>query len=69
MKPRMPEVQAGLLSVLAGDVYRDTPIGVRVMIFKAIYYVSSVLHLKRSVGAWMRRRRAVRQALADSTAG
>jgi flavin-dependent dehydrogenase len=69
MKPRMPEVQAGLLSVLAGDVYRDTPIRARVMMFKAVYYVSSLKHLKRTIVAWMRRRRAVRQALADSTGG
>jgi flavin-dependent dehydrogenase len=66
MKPRMPKVQAGLLSVLAGDVYRDTPIRTRILIFKVVYYASSLRHLKRTLLAWMRRRRAVRQALADS---
>lgn len=65
MKPRMPEVQAGLLSVLAGDVYRNTPIRSRLVVFKVVYYVSSMIHLKRTVLAWLRRKRALREALAD----
>jgi flavin-dependent dehydrogenase len=41
-----------LLSVLAGDIFGDTPIWRSVRIFKAIYYLHSLLHLKRSFLAW-----------------
>jgi flavin-dependent dehydrogenase len=63
MKPRIRDVQAGVLSVLAGDVFRNTPVGPRLVLFKTVYYLSNVIHPRRTVLAWRRRRRALREAL------
>jgi flavin-dependent dehydrogenase len=66
MKPRIRDLQAGILSVLAGDVFRNTPVGRRLMLFKALYYLSNTIHFRRTFAAWRMRRRAVREALADA---
>ena len=52
--------KAALLSVLAGDIFRDTPIWVSLWIFKLIYYINVLGHIRRSWSAWLRRRRNIR---------
>ena len=49
-----------VLSVLAGDIFRGTRIGLSLLLFKAIYYVNSLTHPTESMAEWMKRRRAVR---------
>jgi flavin-dependent dehydrogenase len=49
------DVKKALLSVLAGDVFGRTPIRKGLTIFRAIYYVFSVVHLRRTIAAWRRR--------------
>ena len=51
-------VQEALISVLAGDIYRQTPWRARMLVFRAIYH-KSVYLLRQSVSAWLRRRRAI----------
>jgi flavin-dependent dehydrogenase len=60
-------VEEALLSLLAGDVFRPSPIRSRLRIFKAIYYMNAALDLKANVRAWFRRRRNVRVATGEVT--
>ena len=53
-------VKEALLSVLAGDIFGRTPIWTSIRAFKAIYYLSSLRHLKQTLTAWKRRRMNVR---------
>jgi hypothetical protein len=50
-------VKEALLSVLAGDIYGNTPIWTSLRLFKGLYYTLSLLNLRRSLrAAWQRRR-------------
>jgi flavin-dependent dehydrogenase len=60
-------VEEALLSLLAGDVFRPSPIRSRLRIFKAIYYMNAALDLKANVRAWFRRRRNVQVATGEVT--
>lgn len=63
-------VQEALLSVLAGDIYGKTPIWRSLRILKAIYYIASVAHLKRTFMAWKQRKVNIRHAeAAEGTGG
>lgn len=55
-------IQEALISVLAGDIYRRTPWRARMLVFRAMYYLKSLLLLRQSVAAWFRRRRAIQSA-------
>jgi flavin-dependent dehydrogenase len=50
-------IEEAILSILAGDVFRRTPIGIRLLAFKAIYYLQSLGLAKASFMAWRQRRR------------
>jgi flavin-dependent dehydrogenase len=52
-------LKAALLSVLAGDIYRDTPIGPSLLLFKAVYYFYSIRNLRQTFAAWRRRRQII----------
>jgi flavin-dependent dehydrogenase len=54
-------LQEALLSVLAGDIYRNTPVGFRLAIFKTVYYLKSMVNLRRSLIAWKKRKHAIRE--------
>lgn len=61
MSPRNPfRVREALLSVLAGDIFGRTPIWRSLVAFKAIYYLTSLANLKRTVTAWKRRKVNIR---------
>lgn len=61
-------LQEALLSVLAGDLFGDTPVQSRLMLFKAIYYLQSIFMFKQSYRAWLRRKRAIREVAGELTA-
>lgn len=61
MHPQNPlRVKEALLSLLAGDIYGKTPIWGSLRIMKAIYYLISIGHARRTVRAWFRRRENIR---------
>ncbi len=61
MSPRnFFRMEEAVLSLLAGDVFGGSPIRSRLLIFKALYYLRSFIHLKSSLKVWMARRRDVR---------
>ena len=49
-----------LLSVLAGDVFGKTPIHGPLLIFKGLYYASSLLNFRRTLKAWRMRKHNIR---------
>jgi 2-polyprenyl-6-methoxyphenol hydroxylase-like FAD-dependent oxidoreductase len=52
-------LQGSIISVLAGDIYRQTPWRRGLRLFQLIYYLKSLSSLRQSVSAWFRRRRAI----------
>ncbi|WP_298231946.1 NAD(P)/FAD-dependent oxidoreductase [uncultured Azohydromonas sp.] len=56
----MFRVKEALLSLLAGDLYRGTPIWRSLRILKALYYLVSLRNARRTFNAWMMRRRNIR---------
>ncbi len=61
MEPRNYfRVQEALLSVLAGDLFGKTRIGVPLLIFKGFYYVTSIFNLHRTLKAWRTRKTNIR---------
>jgi len=49
-----------VLSVLAGDVYGNTPVHGRLLVFKVIYYAASLLNPRRTLKAWRVRKNNIR---------
>ena len=59
MAPRPPvRLKAAVLSLLAADIFRGTPIQFPLFLFKAIYYVTSIIHWRESLASWRQRRKA-----------
>lgn len=50
-------IEEALLSLLAGDVFRRSTVRARLLVFKTIYYISSVLTPRRTFNAWRQERR------------
>jgi flavin-dependent dehydrogenase len=61
-------IKEAVLSLLAGDVFRGTPLRIRLLAFKALYYVKAVSTLKASLKDWRKRRRAAHESTLESTA-
>lgn len=56
MQPREDfGIRAAVISVLAGDLFRGTPIRRGLLGFRALYYLASLGNLRRTVAAWRRR--------------
>ncbi len=53
-------LEEAILSLLAGDIFRGTPLGLRLFVFKAVYYGNNLINLKQSLIAWKKRKRAIR---------
>lgn len=47
----------GVTTLLAGDVFRKTPMERPIAIFKMVYYVTALAHLPKSWAIWRRQRR------------
>ncbi len=58
-------MKEALLGLLAGDIYGSTPIWSSLRAFKAVYYIASLAHLKRSIAAMRRRRINIQPAGPD----
>jgi flavin-dependent dehydrogenase len=53
-------IVSGVISFLAGDVFRGGPVRRRLYAFRGIYYTASVAALPTSLRAWWRRKKAIR---------
>jgi flavin-dependent dehydrogenase len=62
-------MQEAVLSLLAGDLFRGTPIHWSLRAFKAFYYFLNLLHPHRTLVAWRHRRLTLRERLAESPSG
>lgn len=70
MQPRnVWRMQEAMLSILAGDIFRNTPVGPRLIGFKFIYYCSCVSVLPQAFKTWVWRRRNHKETLASADAG
>ena len=47
-------IEEAVLSLLSGDIFGESPIRNRLMIFKAIYYVTKLTHLRHRIAFWRR---------------
>jgi flavin-dependent dehydrogenase len=62
MNPRNDfRIQEAVISLLAGDLFGDTPIGPRLLAFKCIYYLTTLGRWRQCLAAWRRRKRALRE--------
>ena len=52
-------MQSSLLSILAGDIFRGTRVRLGLFSFKCLYYFFSLLNLKASFKAWLRRKQII----------
>jgi flavin-dependent dehydrogenase len=70
MQPRnVWRMQEALLSILAGDLFRDTPVGPRLWGFKFIYYASCISLFPQAVKTWAWRRANVKRAAEEKLTG
>jgi len=53
-------MQAAVTSLLAGDLFRGTPIQKSLRAFKAVYYLWGLLNPRLALEGWRKRRRAVK---------
>lgn len=61
MGPRnILRMEEAVLSMLAGDIFEDTPIWRSLALFKATYYGANIIQPRRAFKAWRRRRRNIR---------
>jgi len=59
MSPRnLFRMEEGILSLLAADIFRHTPIRFPLFMFKLIYYASSIIHWRESLASRRQRHRA-----------
>ncbi len=55
-------LQESVISILAGDVYGQTPLRARLALFQLVYYIKSLSLPAKSFMAWLKRRRAIQSA-------
>jgi flavin-dependent dehydrogenase len=63
----MLRVEEAMISMLAGDVFRDGGVKWRLQFFKLLYYITSAIHWRESFAAWKRRRRQVSMQFVGGT--
>jgi flavin-dependent dehydrogenase len=56
-------LEEAILSLLSADIFGKTPIRGPLLVFKIIYYFTSILHWRESLAAWLKRKRAWRTKL------
>jgi len=61
-------LKEAVLALLAGDISRGTPVGSRLLAFKALYYMKAASTLGASIRDWRKRRRAVREGGMETAA-
>jgi flavin-dependent dehydrogenase len=60
-------IQEGIISLLAGDLYRDTPVKSRLFMFKIIYYIMCVFHFPATLASYRKRKRNIRMIFSGGT--
>lgn len=55
-----PSAASAAGAQLAGDVYGKTPIRGPLLLFKGLYYVTSLFNFRRTLTAWRARKRNIR---------
>jgi hypothetical protein len=55
--------------VLAGDIFRGTPLRARLLAFRAVYYLGCLLDARRTFAAWRRRQRVARGSYLERERG
>ncbi len=60
-------VEEAMISMLAGDVFRDNGVRWRLHVFKLLYYVTSTVYWRESLAAWMQRRRGASMRFSGGT--
>jgi flavin-dependent dehydrogenase len=68
MGPGNPRLQEAVLSVLAGDVFRGTPLGPRLFVFKTLYYLINLFNPRRTLSAWKKRKQILAEASTEANA-
>jgi len=63
----MFRIKQAIVSMLAGDVFRATPIALPLAIFKAVYYLTSATAGSRAWAAYQRRKYNVRLLFSGGT--
>ena len=61
-------MQSALLSILAGDIFRGTRMGISLVVFKTVYYLFSLFSLKTALKAWRRRKQLINDPDAQTAA-
>jgi 2-polyprenyl-6-methoxyphenol hydroxylase-like FAD-dependent oxidoreductase len=59
-------MQEAVLSLLAGDLFRGTPIHWSLRAFKSLYYLLNLVHPRRSLATWRHHRRRLRERLVET---
>lgn len=68
MNPRNSfRIEEAIISVLSGDVFRATPIGRPLLLFRGIYLLTFLADFGRSLTAWRRRRRNAGEQFSGGT--
>jgi flavin-dependent dehydrogenase len=60
-------VEEAMISMLAGDVFRDQGVKWRLQFFKLLYYITSAIHWRESLASWLQRRRQASMRFAGGT--
>ncbi len=60
-------VEEAMISMLAGDVFRDNGVKWRLQFFKLLYYITSTRYWSASVRSWLERRRQTRMDFEGDT--
>jgi flavin-dependent dehydrogenase len=63
----MLRVEEAMISMLAGDVFRDNGVRWRLHFFKLLYYITSIVYWRDSFAAWMQRRKQAGMRFAGGT--
>ena len=70
LNPRNPlHMKEALMSLLAGNLFRGTPIYWSLRAFKGAYYFTSLASFRRCVAAWRRRKEVLKEAIAETQPG
>jgi flavin-dependent dehydrogenase len=60
-------VEEAMISMLAGDVFRDNGVRWRLHFFKLLYYITSTVYWRESLTSWIQRRRRASMRFAGGT--
>jgi flavin-dependent dehydrogenase len=62
-------IKSAVISLLAGDVFRDGPVWWRLIFFRGIYYSLSLKNLRGTIAEWRRHKRAIAPQAIQATDG